>query len=64
MNSLTLGVVGLGWAGRQAVMAALAVPRTELIAVCDIEAGLRDSVVEEFSLPRGPFKRPLLLLLT
>ena len=50
---LKLGVVGLGWAGRQAVTAALAVPRTQVVAVSDIEAGRRAAAVEEFSLPRG-----------
>ncbi|MCZ6675742.1 MAG: Gfo/Idh/MocA family oxidoreductase [Candidatus Poribacteria bacterium] len=49
-QTINLGVVGCGWAGRQAVLAATAVPRTTVVAVADLDATRRDSVAGEFSL--------------
>lgn len=48
---LKIGVVGCGWAGRQAVLAATAVPRTEVVAVSDTAPSLLQSVADEFAVP-------------
>ncbi|MDA0842163.1 MAG: Gfo/Idh/MocA family oxidoreductase [Planctomycetota bacterium] len=52
-NPLRIGVVGLGWAGQQAVLAANAGPRTEVVAVADLSGELRSRVMEEYSIPSG-----------
>ena len=52
-NPIKLGVVGCGWAGRQAVLAATAVPRTTVFAVADLDSARRDSVAGEFSVPHA-----------
>ena len=44
-----IGVVGCGWAGRQAALAASLVPRTRLAAVADLDAARRRDVAAEFS---------------
>ncbi|MCY3761317.1 MAG: Gfo/Idh/MocA family oxidoreductase [Gemmatimonadetes bacterium] len=48
---IKLGVVGCGWAGEQAVLAATAVPRTSVVAVADLDLTRRGHVVEGFSIP-------------
>ena len=48
-SPLRLGVVGCGWAGRQAALAAVAGPRTEVVAVSDVTPALLHSVADEFS---------------
>lgn len=45
---LKLGVVGCGWAGLQAVRAATASPRTEVVAISDLTDELRNRVADEF----------------
>lgn len=49
-SRIRLGVVGCGWAGRQAVLAATAVPLTTVVAIADRNASRRQSVADEFSL--------------
>lgn len=51
VNPIKLGVVGCGWAGRQAVLAATAVPNTTVVAVADLDAARRKDVAGEFSVP-------------
>ena len=48
---LRIGVVGCGWAGGQAVLAAMAVPRTEVVAVSDLNETLRHRVADESDVP-------------
>lgn len=48
---LRIGVVGCGWAGREAVLAATAGPRTEVVAVSDVSEPLRQRVADEFAVP-------------
>jgi predicted dehydrogenase len=48
---LKLGVVGCGWAGRQAVLAATAVPRTTVVAVADLNPTLRQDTARDFAVP-------------
>ncbi|MCX5660652.1 MAG: Gfo/Idh/MocA family oxidoreductase [Planctomycetota bacterium] len=50
-SPLRLGVVGCGWAGRQAVLAAVAGPRTEVTAVSDVSEPLLRAVADEFAVP-------------
>ena len=50
-NPIKLGVVGCGWAGMQAVMAATAVSRTTVAAIAELDDARRESVAEEFSVP-------------
>jgi len=50
-NPIKLGVVGCGWAGMQAVLAATAVPRTTIIAIADLDSTRRENVAQEFSVP-------------
>lgn len=52
-ETVKLGVVGCGWAGRQAVLAAAAGPRTEIVAISDLDKVLRRSVAEEFAVPHA-----------
>jgi len=52
-NPIKVGVVGCGWAGRQAVLAATAVPRTTVVAVAELDATRREGVAVEFSLPHA-----------
>ena len=49
---LRLGVVGCGWAGQQAVLAAAAGPRTQVVAVSDLDERLCQQVASESSVPR------------
>ena len=51
-ETLKIGVVGCGWAGQQAVLAAAAGPRTQVVAIADLDEGLRQRVVDESSVPR------------
>ena len=50
-SKIQLGIIGCGWAGRQAVQAAKIVPRTTVLAVADICSDRKQSVVKEFSVP-------------
>ena len=52
-NPIKLGVVGCGWAGKQAVLAAIAVPRTTVVAVVDLNAARREDTAREFSVPHA-----------
>ena len=52
-NPIKLGVVGCGWAGRQAILAAAAGSRTSVVAIGELNEGRRNSVAEEFSLPHA-----------
>jgi len=47
-----MGVVGCGWAGRQAVVAATTVPGVRVAAVSDSVEELRNGVADEFSVDR------------
>lgn len=47
---LRLGVVGAGWAGLQAVRAATASPRTEVVAISDLTEELRNRIADEFTI--------------
>lgn len=49
---LRMGIVGCGWAGGQAVLAATAVPRTDVVAVSDLNEALRDLVAEKYAVSR------------
>ena len=49
--TVRIGVVGCGWAGRQAALAASLVPDTELVAVADMDPDRRHSVADEFDVP-------------
>ena len=49
---LKLGIVGCGWAGQQAVLAAAAGPRTQVVAVSDLDEVLCQRVASESSVPR------------
>lgn len=53
-SPLRIGVIGCGWAGRQAVLAAVAGPRTEVVAVSDATESLLHSVADEFAI-RGRY---------
>jgi len=53
VEKVRLGVVGCGWAGREAVFAGATGPRTEVVAVSDLAEELRQSVAEEFSVPHA-----------
>lgn len=50
---IKLGIVGCGFAGRQAVLAATAGPRTTVVAIADLDSSRREGVAREFSLPRA-----------
>lgn len=50
---LKLGVVGCGWAGKQAVDAGMAVPRTTVVAIADPVEELSKQTVEEYGVPRA-----------
>jgi predicted dehydrogenase len=50
---IKLGLVGCGWAGQQAGLAAIAVPRTTLVAVADLDAARRESTADELSVTRA-----------
>lgn len=52
-SPIRLGVVGCGWAGRQAVLAATAVPRTTVVSIADLNASRRQTTADEFSLPHN-----------
>ena len=52
-HPIKLGVVGCGWAGMQAVLAATAVSRTTVVAIADLDSTRRDSVAGEFSVPHA-----------
>lgn len=49
---LTIGVVGCGWAGGQAVHAAQSSPRTDMVAVSDLNETLRGRVADEHGVPK------------
>jgi len=50
-NPIKLGVVGCGWAGMQAVLAATAVPQTTVVAIAELDETRRKGVAEDFSIP-------------
>ena len=52
-HPIKLGVVGCGWAGRQAVLAATVVPRTTVVAVADLDSARREDIAGEFSAPNA-----------
>ena len=59
MNTpLKLGVVGCGWAGQQAVIAAAAVERTQVVAISDLEKTLIQATLDQHPVPRqyGPYQ--------
>lgn len=50
-SPLKIGVVGCGWAGRQAALAAAASPRTQVVAISDTNESLLKKVADEFAVP-------------
>ena len=56
---LRLGVVGCGWAGQQAVHAAVALPGIEVTAIADLEESLRQATLAAHPKnPHQPKPRP------
>ncbi|MBM3216808.1 Gfo/Idh/MocA family oxidoreductase [Candidatus Poribacteria bacterium] len=52
-SPVKIAVVGCGWAGRQAVLAGVAVLSVEVVAIAEMDASRRESVAGEFGIPRA-----------